>query len=89
MSIVMICLAPFLIAGGMIQIYFQAGLTEETNELTKEADLLCGDSIMNYKTVQSFANEDLIVEKYIEYMAPVNEVTYKTNIKMGFGFGLS
>jgi ABC-type transport system involved in Fe-S cluster assembly fused permease/ATPase subunit len=85
----MIVLAPFLIVGGMIQIHFQAGLTGATNELTKEADLLCGDSIVNYKTVQSFANEDMIIAKYEEYLAPVNAVTYTTNIKIGFGFGLS
>ena len=34
------------------------------NTELKEANLLCGDAIVNYKTVQSFGNEDLIVEKY-------------------------
>jgi len=85
----MLVVSPFLIVGGMIQIYFQAGLTEASNELTKEADLLCGDAITNFKTVQSFANEDMIVQKYVDYMSPVNKVTYVTNIKVGFGFGLS
>jgi len=45
----------------MIQIYFQAGLTDQTNDLAKEADLLAGDAIGNFKTVQSFANEDMLV----------------------------
>lgn len=27
------------------------GLTDASNDLTKEADLLCGDAIINYKTV--------------------------------------
>jgi hypothetical protein len=31
----------------------------------------------------------MIVDKYREFMAPVNAVTFTTNIKIGFGFGLS
>jgi hypothetical protein len=36
---------------------FQKGLADGTTELEKEANLLCGDAIVNYKTVQSFGNE--------------------------------
>ena len=32
--------------------------------MNKEAALLCGDAILNYKTVQSFGNEVLLVNKY-------------------------
>lgn len=85
----MIVLAPILIVGGAIQIYFQQGLTDQTNDLSKNADLLAGDAIANFKTVQSFANEDLIVAKYEEFFAPVNALTLRTNMKIGFGFGLS
>jgi len=35
----------------MIQIKFQEGLTGATNELEKEANLLAGDVISNFKTV--------------------------------------
>lgn len=85
----MICVIPILIIGGVIQVMFQAGLTDATSDLTKEADLLCSDAIGNYKTVQSFANEDMIVAKYVEWMSPVNDQVFRTNIKIGFGFGLS
>jgi ABC-type transport system involved in Fe-S cluster assembly fused permease/ATPase subunit len=37
---------------------------EDNKEATKEADLLCGDCIVNFKTVQSFGHEDMLVEKY-------------------------
>jgi ABC-type transport system involved in Fe-S cluster assembly fused permease/ATPase subunit len=57
--------------------------------LTKEADLLAGDAISNYKTVQSFANEDMIVARYRKLMEPVNAVTLTQNVKIGFGFGVS
>lgn len=33
-----------------------------------EADLLCGDAIMNYKTVQSLGYENLVVQKYEELL---------------------
>lgn len=47
----MLLLAPFIVVGAMIGIYFQAGLTDKANDLTKEADLLAGDAISNFKTV--------------------------------------
>ena len=67
----------------------QVGLTDGANELTKEADILCGDAIINYKTVQSFGNEEMIVNKYNEVLSPVNKITAVGNIKIGFAFGLS
>ena len=43
--------------------------------MNKEANLLCGDAIINYKTVQSFGNEKLVVKKYKEYLEPLYEKT--------------
>ena len=34
--------------------------------MTKEANLLAGDAINNYRTVASFANEEAIIRKYEE-----------------------
>ena len=31
----------------------------------------------------------MIVDKYTALLAPVNAITFTTNIKIGFGFGLS
>jgi ABC-type transport system involved in Fe-S cluster assembly fused permease/ATPase subunit len=39
-------------------------LRKEGDSVEKEADLLCGDSIINYKTVQSFGHEQQIFEMY-------------------------
>jgi ABC-type transport system involved in Fe-S cluster assembly fused permease/ATPase subunit len=57
--------------------------------LIKEANLLCGDAIVNYKTVQSFGNEDLLVDKYKELLYPVQQASYSQHIMAGFGMGFS
>ena len=31
----------------------------------------------------------MIVKKYDEYMSPINDKVFSTNIKIGFGFGMS
>ena len=56
----MIC-TPFMILGGVMNIKFQSGLSSNESSAAKEADLLAGDAILNYRTVASFANEDKIV----------------------------
>lgn len=85
----MIFLVPFIMLASVMDIQMQKGLSASSNELTKEADLLAGDAISNFKTVQSFANEDMIVAKYAEFLAPINNVTVSSNVKIGFAFGLS
>jgi len=36
----------------------------------REGDLLMGDSIVNYKTIQSFGHEELIFKMYESILAP-------------------
>ena len=60
----MLGLIPFLAIAAALGAQIQTGLVAQQNELNKDADLLCGDAIINYKTVQSFGYEDKIVEKY-------------------------
>jgi hypothetical protein len=50
-ALLMIVIAPFMAMSSAMQVKLQAGLSESSNELTKEADILCGDAIMNFKTV--------------------------------------
>lgn len=55
----------------------------------KEANLLAGDCIINYRTVASFANEDLIVRDFDAMLdAPVKTATKKSHV-MGLIFGFS
>jgi hypothetical protein len=48
---VMIFVAPFLMLGGLLEMKFQASGSEKTNKLQREANLLCGDAINNFKTI--------------------------------------
>jgi len=59
---------------------FQKGLTNENKDLNNSADLLCGDSITNYKTVQSLGHEELFLKKYREYLEPICEKNKKHHI---------
>lgn len=62
MSVVCLCVSPILIVGSALEQDQAKGLTESSGEELKEANLLCGDAIINYKTIQSFGFEDFVVE---------------------------
>lgn len=87
----LVCLAvsPIMTIGNAMGIKFQLGLVDEQNALSKEANLLCGDAIINYRTVQSFGHEELVVKKYEEMLTPGHEKTKSYQFKSGFAFGLS
>jgi len=65
------------------------GGVSEINEKQKEANLLCGDAIVNYKTVQSFGHEDLIAKKYESYLKPSQDMVVKEQVKAGIAFGFN
>ena len=41
----------------------------EAEDPDKEAQILCGDAVANYKTVQSFGNDNLVVDLYKNFLA--------------------
>lgn len=41
---------------------------KDAEESNKEAQILCGDAIANYKTVQSFGHEKEVVELYRSFL---------------------
>lgn len=88
MSLICIGLTPFMTLGQYIGMEFQKGLTSEQKDSGTEADLLCGDSIMNYKTVQSMGHEDQIIKKYKEFQMPAVNAALARHCKAGFAFGL-
>jgi len=64
-------------------------MSHDTEEAMKSANLLAGDSIINYRTVASFANEDQIVRDFDAMLdAPVKTATNKSHL-MGITFGFS
>jgi len=59
-KICLVCLAcvPLTMIGGILNAKFSAGLSKDIDSSSKDANLLSGDAILNYKTVASFGNED-------------------------------
>jgi len=68
MSLICLGMMPFLTAGQYIGMEFQKGLTNQEKDEASQANLLCGDSIINYKTVQSMGHEMKIFQKYKEFL---------------------
>ena len=88
-SLVALGCVPFMIAGGAINTKFQTGYSDIDEEAYKDANLLAGDSILNYRTVASFGHDTLIIKDY----DTLTEGPIKTSIKkaqcIGFWFGFS
>ena len=63
-SLVVLLVSPIMAIGNAMQMQFTKGLTESTNDLIKDANLLCGDTISNFRTIQSFGNANLLVEEF-------------------------
>lgn len=47
-----------MVIGGAMNAKFQQGMSQDSDAAMKDANALAGDSIINYRTVASFANED-------------------------------
>lgn len=86
-----VCLlvSPIMVIGATIDMQMMKAADEDNKDALKEANLLCGDSIINYKTVQSFGHEEKLVEKYKELLMPVHEVSMGKAIKSGAALGCS
>lgn len=82
-------MVPFMVFGNYIGMEFEKGLTGATSEKEKEANLLIGDAINNFKTVQSFAHEELLVEKYKKYVKEIYMKGRVKHIKSGIAYGFS
>lgn len=78
-----------MIIGNALGMKLQTGLVDSQNELMREADLLCGDAIVNFKTVQSFGHTDLVVAKYAQLLAPGAKIAQSYQLKTGITFGIS
>lgn len=88
-SLVALGCVPFMVIGGAINTKFQSGYSNIDEEAYKDANLLAGDSILNYRTVASFGHDNLLVKEY----DTLTEGPVKTSIRkaqcIGFWFGFS
>jgi ATP-binding cassette, subfamily B (MDR/TAP), member 1 len=87
----LVCLAciPITMIGAALTIKFQKMLAEGSDDIVKEANVLAGDAIMNYRTVASFGSADQIIKEYDRLMeGPVRLYLKKAHfIGISFGFG--
>ena len=54
-----------------------------------EANRLVGDSIMNFKTIQSFGHEDFVIKYYEKLTEAVTSTQKETDVKLGLSFAAS
>ena len=62
----MCCLAliPLMVITGAMSRTIFKKIMEDAEEKDKDAQILCGDAVANFKTVQSFGQEHLVVDLY-------------------------
>jgi len=88
-ALVCFLVSPIMVIGTTIDMKMMEGEGADNSELEKEANLLCGDAIINYKTVQSFGHEDMLVKKYEELLAPIHKKAMWRGVTSGLAFGYS
>jgi len=88
-SLVALGCVPFMVIGGAINTKFQTGYSDIDEEAYKEANLLAGDSILNYRTVASFGHDDIIVNEYDKLIEGPMKLSIKKAECIGFWFGFS
>jgi ABC-type transport system involved in Fe-S cluster assembly fused permease/ATPase subunit len=78
-----------MVIGVTVDMQMMKASDEDAKDSNKEANLLCGDCIVNYKTVQSFGNEEQLVNLYRDLLMPVHKAAMSKGIKSGAAFGCS
>lgn len=68
MALVSLGCVPLLIFGSFLGAKMHAGLASSNEESYKQANLLAGDAIVNYRTVASLAADQKIVSQYDKYL---------------------
>jgi ATP-binding cassette, subfamily B (MDR/TAP), member 1 len=87
-AIVCFLLSPIMMIGASIDMATMKA-DDEDKDAFKEANLLCGDCIVNFKTVQSFGHEERLVQKYRELLTPGSKNAQLKGYKSGLAFGTS
>jgi ABC-type transport system involved in Fe-S cluster assembly fused permease/ATPase subunit len=87
----LVCLGcvPLMIIATAISVKFQKGLSESSDKASKEANVLAGDAIINYRTVASFGNEDQLIADYERMLDGPVSVAIKKCHAIGIMFGLT
>lgn len=88
-------ICPFIVISSAVsakldkQTVFNAGEENQDGKEQNAAELLVGDTIQNYKTVQSFGNDQVIIEEYQEIILQQMQGEIIGGRIFGFSWGLS
>eukprot|EP00347_Sterkiella_histriomuscorum_P022139 403331544 len=88
-ALVCIGCVPFIILGAGMGMKLQKGFSEDSDQALKEANLLAGDAILNYRTVAAFGYEDQIVKDYDSLLEGPVQIAKKNSHKIGLSFGFT
>jgi len=64
-------------------------MSQFEDEQMKEANILAGDAISNFRTIMSFGNDDMIIERYDALMLDAHRNSIKKAHFIGFMYGMS
>ena len=61
-------LIPFIVIGGAVDMYFQTGFKEKSEDAYKDSSSLIMEALINIRTVTSFGYDNVVTRKYNERM---------------------
>lgn len=80
---------PIMMLGSIMQMKYDPVIGEHVKEqdAATKADLIASDCIMNYRTVQSFGSDEVVMDEYELALNESRESFVSLQMKAGFWFG--
>ena len=88
-SLVAIAASPLMVFGSYVNAAANKGLNNAQEKNFWDANILVSDSILNYLTVASFGNDELIVNKFIKYLWGNHIKSYLKSQVIGIAVGFA
>ena len=63
-SLVALALIPFMILAGALEMFFQAGFNQKSEDAYKDSSSLIMEALINIRTVTSFGYDNVVARKY-------------------------
>ena len=89
LALVMLGLAPLMVVSAFMETKLQTGFSKGMEESYKNSSVIVSETVSNYRTVFSFANEPLIMEYYKKALSGPYKKGVKKSMCSGLMFGLS
>ena len=89
LSLVMLGLSPLMVIGGFMETKLQTGFSQGMDEAYKASSVIVSETVQNYRTVFSFANEALVMKYYKHSLQGPYKKGVKKSMCSGFMYGIS